>query len=102
MSPAEHPMPPRLYVRILDLILNLLTHMDVREGVGQKREQLTMSMSTSFAVMPLFLNRSSRQLNMTSSASSLEVSMFRVGGLARIPGGKYVDSPCEGTIGRVG
>ncbi len=67
--------------------------MEVSEGVGQNREQLTIRMSTSLAVIPVFLNKSSKQLNMTSSASCRDVSMFSTGGFARIPGGKYVDSP---------
>ena len=45
MTPAEQPMPARLWDRISERILKWLTHIDANDGVGEKQEQTTMSMS---------------------------------------------------------
>ncbi len=46
MTPAEHPMPPRLYDTMLDRILKWLMIIADREGVGLNRLQFTIRMST--------------------------------------------------------
>lgn len=45
MTPAEQPMPPRLYVMVLLRILKWFTIMALRLGVGLNSEQLTTRMS---------------------------------------------------------
>ena len=52
MTPAEQPMPPRLYDRMSWRIPKWLTIMALRLGVGQNREQLTTRMSMSVAFSP--------------------------------------------------
>ena len=53
MTPALQPMPPRLNDRMSSRILKRLTSMADREGVGQKREQLTTRMSMSLGDRPV-------------------------------------------------
>ena len=46
MSPAEQPMPARLYDTMFSRSLKWLTIIADMDGVGLKSEQLTMSAST--------------------------------------------------------
>ena len=49
MTPAEQPMPDRLYDTTLDFILKWLTIMAESDGVGLNREQFTIKISTCTA-----------------------------------------------------
>ena len=75
ITPAEHPMPARLYVMMFVRILNRLTIIADSEGVGLNSEQLTTRMSTFCGLVLVFRSASSTQLNNTSRASSLAASI---------------------------
>jgi hypothetical protein len=81
MSPALHPIPERLKLRMLLRSLYLLMIMAEREGVGEKRLQLTTRMSMSFGLSPVRRTRSSMALKMTSCASARAASMLGLGGM---------------------
>ena len=53
MMPAEQPMPPKLYDRMLLRIPKRLTSMALRLGVGQNRLQFTTRMPTSRGFRPV-------------------------------------------------
>ncbi len=50
MTPAEQPMPDRLYDTTFDFILKWLTIMADSDGVGLNSEQFTIRMSTCKAL----------------------------------------------------
>ncbi|RDX76866.1 hypothetical protein CR513_43098, partial [Mucuna pruriens] len=70
MTPALHPIPDRLKLMMLLLILNLLTTMALRDGVGQNTLLLVMSMSMAFGFMLFFSNSSVITEHIIVSASS--------------------------------
>ena len=51
MTPALQPMPERLYVTMLGRMRKWFTIMDASDGVGLKREQFTIKMSTCSQVL---------------------------------------------------
>ncbi len=50
MTPAEQPMPDRLYETTLDFILKWFTIMALSEGVGLNSEQFTIKISTCASI----------------------------------------------------
>ncbi|PKI73032.1 hypothetical protein CRG98_006583 [Punica granatum] len=81
INPALHPIPDRLKLLMLLLSLYLLTTIADKEGVGEKRLQLTMRMSMSLAFKPVCLKSESRAEEITISASRLAASKVGVGGI---------------------
>mmetsp|Transcript_28431 Transcript_28431/g.93360 ORF Transcript_28431/g.93360 Transcript_28431/m.93360 type:complete len:240 (-) Transcript_28431:332-1051(-) len=75
MSEAEHPIPPRLNVCTSERKPKRLTSMAEREGVGQKREQLTTRIETSCGATRVASSSCSTALNIMHSASSLAPRM---------------------------
>ena len=69
MSPALHPMPERCTLRTSLRSLYLLMIMSTKDGVGQKRLQLTTTMSMASGLMPVLENRSSSAEKTTRSTS---------------------------------
>ncbi|KAJ0439976.1 hypothetical protein HanHA300_Chr16g0631341 [Helianthus annuus] len=54
IKPALQPIPDKLKLLTLLLILYLLTTMAEREGVGAKRLQFMIKISISFGLIPVF------------------------------------------------
>mmetsp|Transcript_39837 Transcript_39837/g.93411 ORF Transcript_39837/g.93411 Transcript_39837/m.93411 type:complete len:240 (-) Transcript_39837:404-1123(-) len=78
---AEQPIPERLYVFTSCRMLNFCMTMEQRLGVGEKRLQLMMRMSISWADTPALRRASSTTVQMTVSASSRLRSIERSAGL---------------------
>ncbi|WRX16387.1 hypothetical protein QQP08_008874, partial [Theobroma cacao] len=81
ISPALHPIPERLKLFMLLLSLYLLITIADKDGVGEKRLQLTIRISMSLGFSPVFLNKESIAEKITISASPLAASMVGVGGM---------------------
>mmetsp|Transcript_166 Transcript_166/g.501 ORF Transcript_166/g.501 Transcript_166/m.501 type:complete len:204 (-) Transcript_166:541-1152(-) len=88
MRPAEQPCPDRLKERTDSRSLNLLTIIDASDGVGLKREQLMMRMSTSRGLRPVLASRPAKTVPRTSSASARASSMPMRGGSSKRLSGK--------------
>jgi len=69
------------------------TTMAAREGVGQKREQLTMTASTWAGATPDVARASVTVPLSTISASARAADSVGAGGEACMAGGRYVASP---------
>lgn len=80
ISPAEHPIPERLYTMMLDRMLKWLMIMDAKDGVGLKRLQLTTKISMASGVRLLCLSSLSIVVNITAAASSREDFMEAANG----------------------
>lgn len=70
MTPAEQPMPDRLYDTTLDFILKWFTIMALSDGVGLNSEQFTIKMSTWQPAHTT--SASSSKTLLTSSAKTTE------------------------------
>ncbi|TYH84694.1 hypothetical protein ES332_D02G213500v1 [Gossypium tomentosum] len=81
ISPALHPIPERLKLLMLLLSLYLLITIADKDGVGEKRLQLTIRISMSLGFSPVFLNNESIAEKITTSASPLAASMVGFGGM---------------------
>ena len=89
---AEHPMPPRLYVRTSDRSPNARVTIDASDGVGLNKLQLTIKKSTSFALMPVRFSKSWKVAQRTISAT-LRAAVIDKSGKSSF---KEVYSRCDG------
>ncbi|EYU45169.1 hypothetical protein MIMGU_mgv1a015965mg [Erythranthe guttata] len=81
ITPALHPIPPKLKLRIFPLNLYLLTIMAESEGVGLNKLQLTTRMPICFGLTFVLRNKLSSAPNITCSASSRAACIDGRGGM---------------------
>mmetsp|Transcript_24464 Transcript_24464/g.76834 ORF Transcript_24464/g.76834 Transcript_24464/m.76834 type:complete len:244 (-) Transcript_24464:453-1184(-) len=100
MTEAEQPMPPRLKDSTSDRMRKRLTSMAESDGVGQKSEQLTITMPMSSGAVPVDSSSCSTARHIIASASSRAPRIFRASRSASLPywphvGGKMAGGKME-------